>query len=88
MRNPGQNIQDLCASIYWEQVCYCAQVDSHFMSQYKIVELDLGSKGHKFKTHQWHCIVSLSKALYLLFSTGSLKTGNCPDMTEKLFIGM
>ena len=31
----------------------------------------------------------LSKTLYLLLSTGSTgKTGNCPNMTEKLLTGM
>ena len=33
--------------------------------------VDLGSKCHKFETHQYHCVVSLSKTLYPLLSTGS-----------------
>ena len=32
--------------------------------------LDLGSKSHEFETHQGHCVVSLSKTLYPLLSTG------------------
>ena len=33
--------------------------------------LDLGSRGCRFKPHRRHCVVSLSKTLYLLLSTGS-----------------
>ena len=32
--------------------------------------LDLGVNGHWFKTHQRHCVVSLSKTFYSLLSTG------------------
>ena len=38
-----------------------------------------------------HCVVSLSKTLYPLLSTGSTQhdlTGNCPVMTEKLLTGL
>ena len=48
--------------------------------------LDWGLKGCSFETCQSHCVVSLSKTLYLLLSTDSTdrKTGNHPDITEKL----
>ena len=38
-----------------------------------VVVLDLGSQGHMFETHWRHChsVVSLSKTLYPLLSTGS-----------------
>ena len=35
--------------------------------------LDWGSKGCSFETCQSHCVVSLSKTLYLLLSTDSTK---------------
>ena len=53
--------------------------------------LDWGLKGCLFETHrrQSHCIVSLSKILYPLFSTGSTQEDrNCLNMTEKLLTGM
>ena len=50
--------------------------------------VDLRLKGHKFKTHRRHCIVSLSKALYPLLSTSSSrKTENPLNMIEKLLSG-
>ena len=33
--------------------------------------LDMGLEGYLFETHRFHCVVSLSKTLYLLLSTGS-----------------
>ena len=44
--------------------------------------LDLRLKGHKFKTHWRHCIVSLSKTLYPLL-VQSRKTENHRDMILK-----
>ena len=50
--------------------------------------LDLGSKGHKFKTHRMHCVVSLGKTLYLLLSTGSSQEKRkIPRLTETLLTG-
>ena len=49
---------------------------------------DLRLKGRWCETHERRCFVSLSKMLYPLLSTQPRKTGNCPDMTEKLLIGM
>ena len=44
--------------------------------------LAFGWNGCEFETHQSQCVVSLSKTLYPLVQPR--KTGNCPDMTEKI----
>ena len=49
--------------------------------------LDLGSKGHQFKTHWNQCVVSLSKTLYPMLSTGSAQE-HPSDICEKLLTGM
>ena len=36
----------------------------------QLLECYLGSKGRKFETHLRHCLVSFSKAIYPLLSTG------------------
>ena len=58
----------------------------------EIFDLDSGLKGCEFEPHGRHCVVSWSKTLYPLLSTGStqepMKTGNHPDLTEKLLTGM
>ena len=43
--------------------------------------LDWVLKGCYFKAHRWwsHCVVSLSKTLYLLFSTGSTQEDRKPS---------
>ena len=48
--------------------------------------LESRSRGCRFEPHQSHCIVSLSKTLYPLLSTG-LTQEDRPDMTEKLLNG-
>ena len=51
--------------------------------------LHWGSKGCYFESHcrLSHSVVSLSKTLYLLLSSGSTQE-NCLDITEKLLTGM
>ena len=48
--------------------------------------LDLGLKGLEFKTHQRHCVVSLSKTkrhfILCLVLVQSRKTGKRPNMTD------
>ena len=48
--------------------------------------LDLRLRGRWFQPHGRHCVVSLSKILYPLLSTGS--TQEAFPMTKKLLIGM
>ena len=48
--------------------------------------LDVISRGRWFETHRRHCVVSLSKTLCprCLVLVKSMKTGKCPNITEKL----
>ena len=44
--------------------------------------LDWGLKGCKFETHPSHCVVSLSKTLYPLLSTGSTHEDRKPFLYD------
>ena len=48
--------------------------------------LESRSRGFGFEPHWRHCVVSLSKTLYPLLSTGSTQE-DLTDMTEKLLTG-
>ena len=49
--------------------------------------LDLRSRGCRFEPHRRHCVVSLSKTVYPLLSTG-LTQEDRPNMAEKLLTVM